>query len=85
MTEYTAKLLGDDFPLKPRGEIEIKGGVKVQAFLYTPGTESATELMKLKFPPHSTSTKSVVSIVSESPSVQSWRRIVAGVDDATRE
>lgn len=85
MTENTAKLLGTDFILKPRGEIEIKGGVKVNAFVHVPELtepEIKSPISAASFP-HSTSTKSVVSLVSETPSFQirGWRKLVAGIAD----
>ncbi|KAH3765335.1 family 3 adenylate cyclase [Pelomyxa schiedti] len=36
VTENTYKLLGDKFPFEARGEIEVKGGFKVTAYLYSP-------------------------------------------------
>lgn len=36
VTEATYNLVKDAFPFTPRGEIEIKGGIKVNSFIFKP-------------------------------------------------
>ncbi|KAH3756682.1 PAS domain S-box protein [Pelomyxa schiedti] len=55
ITLHTAKILKGEFALEPRGEIQVKGGVRVDAFLIRPSQEL----------------RSSARTISESPSIRS--------------
>ncbi|KAH3742887.1 Family 3 adenylate cyclase [Pelomyxa schiedti] len=76
VTENTARLLGSEFPLQPRGEVEIKGGYKVNAFLYKPPPPNSqnrhpiiAEMAQAR--PHSASS------VSNHSSVHAWGKLIS--------
>ena len=56
VTESTYEFCKDTFPFQPRGEIEIKGKIKVNAFYFTPF------LAPLHIPVSERSTMSMLSL-----------------------
>ncbi|KAH3743690.1 Family 3 adenylate cyclase [Pelomyxa schiedti] len=75
ITDNTARLLGHEFHLEPRGEVEIKGGYKVAAWLYRPPPANSqnrhpiiAEIAQAR--PHSASS------VSTHSSVHAWGKLL---------